>query len=380
MHEQRYQGGLWVALFLILLLPFFFLRTGSGYLTPAMPVLGLKASLPRAQLAWEYYGQAGHVPCWAGGGLVKKQLIMGDAPAVLVALAADGAVLWQEETFAPFKAISNGRQILLAADNGQVSEFSCEQGLLWSEATGWVTQALTLASEGEVAVAQGPVLENESNLLERVRLYSAQGELLAEHRLRNSSALCIVDTPGAWLVSSVILAQDQPRGQLLRLTASQTETQTLWHSEDMIHALVAGNQGVATAAGNKVHIVPLEGTAYDIQLKNTVLDLAWGPDEFLAVIQAGDSPLAPGYVALLTGSGDIIWQRRLRGPCRALAVRGDEVLTADNSTVYAYSIKGDINWCYESKAPLQGIYPLADKKEVVVTTVGKHLLLLEPPD
>ncbi|HHT69943.1 MAG TPA: hypothetical protein GX016_00005, partial [Firmicutes bacterium] len=56
------------------------------------------------------------------------------------------------------------------------------------------------------------------------------------------------------------------------------------------------------------------------------------------------------------------------------------VLVADPNIVYSFSVDGDLNWCYESPAAIKGLYPLADEKEVVVTTYGNHLLLLEPPD
>lgn len=379
-HDQRYQGGLWAALFLILLLPFLFLRSGMGSTALTLPVLGLKASIPRAQPVWEYYGQADRIPCWLGGKLTKQQLISEDNPSVLVALDAAGAVLWEEENDAKFKAVSDGENMVLATDSGQVTVFASEQGVRWSEATGWAVQALALATEGEVAIAQGPVLEGPSNLLERVRLYSSQGELLHEHLLRNNSVILLLPTQEAWVLSSVTLAEDQPRGQLIGLTAELTEATTLWHSREIIHALAVGDRGIAAAAGNNISIFPFDDEDYRIELKDPVSDLAWTPGGELAVIQAGDSPLAPAKLTLLSAGGEKIWQRRLKSSARALAVRHEEVLAADQNIVYSFSLSGDTNWCYESPTPVRGLYPLAEKKEVVVTTMGNHLLLLEPPD
>lgn len=379
--DHRYQGGLWAALFLILLLPFLFIRSGVGHPTLSLPVWGLKASLPRARLVWEYYGQADHIPCWLGGELIQQQLITEAAPGMLAAVAADGAVLWTEEAPGPFKVLSDGRQLLLAADSGQVTKFISEQGVLWSEATGWDVQALALAPDGKLALAQGPVLEEQSNLLERVRLYSPDGDLLAEHIFRNNSVIRLAAaSKDNWVVSTVTLTAETPQGQLARLTTEPGSTRLLWQSADIIHALAVGTRGLAAAAGDKVYVAPWDSEPYTIQPKHPAADLAWTPGEALAVIQAGDSPLAPARLILMTTGGERIWQRRLKGSCRALVVRGDEVLVADPNIVYSFSVDGDLNWCYESPAAIKGLYPLADEKEVVVTTYGNHLLLLEPPD
>lgn len=380
MRDHRYQGGLWAALFLILLLPVLFWGSGDEYPRLALPVLGLKAAWPRAQARWQYYGQAGEVPCWLGGPLTEDQALTSPTPGKIAAIGSDGSILWIEESLAPFKALSNGHKLLVATDRGQVSSFQGERGVLWSESTNWPAQALALGAEGEAAVAQGPMLEGQANLLERVRLYKAGGELQLEQLLRNSSALTLVPSGADWLLSTVMLSQDQPQGQLLKLMPGQSEVKALWRSPDIIQALTVGPEGTAVAAGNRLHLIAPSGEAHDIQLKNPVPDLAWTKEGTLAVVEAGDSSLAAAHITLITTRGDQIWRRRLKGPCRSLAVRDEEILVADQNIVYSFSLKGDINWCYESSAPLQGLFPLAEKKEVVVTTVGNHLILLEPPD
>jgi hypothetical protein len=378
--DQRYQGGLWAALFLILVLPVLFWGSAGGSPRLSLPVIGLKTAWPRAEEVWQYFGQAGEIPCWLGGLLTENQLIAGDTPAKIVAIGSDGSILWTEESPVPFKAVSTGDRLLLATDQGQVSSFQADRGVVWSEATMWPIQALALDSKGQAAVAQGPMLEGQVNLLERVRLYNLAGELQSEQLLRNSSALNLVPDAGNWLLSIVLLSSDTPQGQILRLTPGGSEAKVLWRSPDIIQALAVGTEGIAAGAGNRVHIMDRRDQTHDILLKNSVPDVSWVTNNMLAIVEAGDLPQAAAHIALISTRGDKIWRRRLKGPCRSLAIRGEEILAADPNIVYSFSLQGDINWCYESPTLLEGIYPLAEKKEVVVTTAGNHLLLLEPPD
>ncbi|MGI6129592.1 MAG: PQQ-binding-like beta-propeller repeat protein [bacterium] len=380
MRDHRYQGGLWAALFIILLLPFLFLDAGSGNPRLARPVLGLRSTWPRAQEVWQYFGQAGELTCWLGGPLTKSQLLAGDDSDKVVAIASDGSVLWTEESSASFKAVSDGCQLLLATDKGQVSSFEAKQGIQWSESSKWPVQALAVGCEGRAAVAQGPMVEGDANLLERVRLYEAGGGLISEHLLRNSSALTLIPGTNGWFLSTVMLVQDQPQGQLLQLTPGKPEAKALWRSPDIIQAFAVGTHSIAAAVGNKVYIVSTSGEVSDFELKGQVPDVVWVDNETLAVVEAGDSPLAVAYITLASTGGNKLWRKGLKGPCRSLAVRDEEILVADPNIVYSFSLEGDVNWCYESSTPLQGIFPLADRKEVVVTTVGNHLILLEPPN
>lgn len=377
--NHRYQGGLWAALFLILLLPLLFIKSGIGHPLFNLPVRRLSGSLPRARLVWEYYGKDNHIPCWLGGKLVTQQQITADASGTLVAVDADGTTLWKEEITDPFTAASDGRQLILAPKNGQVMKVVPDRGVLWSEATGWETQFLVLSAEGMIALAQGPIVEEQANLLERVRFYSDEGEFLVEHAFRNNSIIRMAFKPARLAVSSINLAGEMPQGQVFDLAPDSTDCKLLWKDREIVHALAVGNSKMAAAAEDKIFLVDQSGKSHIIKLGQRVADLAWAGDEKLAVAKGGDLPSAAGQVVLISTDGEQKWQQRLKGACRFLVAREDEILAADANIVYSYSIRGDLNWCYESPAIIKGLYPQVKDPKVVVASGENHLQLIEPP-
>ena len=376
--DQRYRGGFWAALFLILLLPLLFVGSGRNFPGLGLPVRGLRGSVPKARLVWEFYGGKDQIPVWLGGPLAKQQPVTEDSPGVLVAVAADGNGLWSEKMSTPFTAISDGEQLIVASKTGQLTKFIPTQGALWSVNSDWETQTLVLALDGQIVVAQGPILEGQSNLLERVCIYDANGNLVAEHVFRNNSVIDLDISADNVFVSTINLAQDVPSRQLFSLAVESAATQLLWQNEEIIFTMAAGSGGIAAAAGDIIYLSPAEGEDSTIKMDYPVTQLAWAPGGMLTAIEVGTKPTA-ATLLLMESNGKRCWQQSLKGDFRALVVRGDEIIAADSHVVYCYSGQGNLKWCYQSPAAIKGLHPLAAGKRVVVTTMGNHLLLLEPP-
>ena len=379
MASERHVSGLWAALFIILLLPFLFLRQGGESLLLNAPALGLPASLPRADVVWEYQGGPQEAPLWLGGPLLGCQIVLRESAGTLVAVSVEGSALWREEAGAGPPAVTGGREVLFAAPGGGVVKRGGKNGVSWADHSDWPVQLLTLAPDGRAAVVEGPLAEGSANLMERVRLYAPDGSMLGEYVLRNASALKIEPAGEGWFLSTIGLSSTPRGARLLALTREGRSARTLWEQEEVIQAVAHHPAGMAAASGRRLKFFPQVGTGWEVELANPVSHLAFTADGCLLAVEAGGSGAAPARLTLLTSQGKKAWQRRLRGPCRGLFSRGGTVLVADTRLVYALDGEGRLQWCYEAPAPIAGFAPLAAGDEVVVATEGQRLILITPP-
>lgn len=379
MPSERSNSGLWAALFIILLLPLLFLRQGGQSISLSAPHLGLPPSLPRARTVWDYQAGAREVPVWLGGALLGQQAAEGAAPAVLVAVSAQGEVLWREEVSQGFTAVTNGREVLVADQGGRLLLLNARGAPVWAQPSACPAQVLALSPRGHAAAAEGPLAEAPGNLLERVRFYDRSGTALGEYPLRNSSALALLPSADGWLLSTVALGSRETESTLAALNEDGTRFRTFGRSADLIQAVASGPEGVAAAGGRRVQIFLRTGEAKELSFTNPVSHLAWAADGRLLVVEGGGSGAAPARLSLLGPDTRRVWQRRLRGPCRGLYSRTGLILVADTSLVYALTPEGDLKWCYEAPATVKTLAPLAESAGLVVELERGRLQLVEPP-
>lgn len=377
--SDRHKSGLWAALFIILLLPFLFLRQGGGSLSLLAPALNLSSAVPRATVLWDYQGGRDEVPLWLGGPLLGAVSKDAGNAATLVALGLDGGVLFREEFAGGFQVVTNGQAALLRAESGRVTLLGKSGAPLWADPSDWPVQTLALAPDGRAAVVQGPLTEGAGNLIERVRFYHKDGRVAGEYLLRNASALKVIPSEEDWLLSIVGLGTGVTKARLIRFTASTARAEELWRAPELIRTLAVSASAVAAASGQTVRLLWADGRSRDIEFVNPVSHLFWTAAGQLVMAESGASSAAPGRVTLLVPTGKKLWQRRLRGPCRGLLVRADEVLVADTHQVYALDLAGRLKWCYQSSLPLESLAPLAGRNEVILHAEGDRLLLIQPP-
>lgn len=377
MASERHVGGLWAALFIILLLPFLFLRQGGESLSLRAPALGLPSPLPRARVIWEYQAGPEEVPLWLGGPLLGCQPVLRQSAKALVAVSLEGGRLWREQAGKSLAA-TNGREMLFVAPGGELVKKG-EDGVFWATHSDWPVQLLTLARDGRAAVVEGPVVEGSTNLMERIRLYAPDGSVLGEHVLKNASALKIEPAAEGWFLSAIGLGSTPHGARLLVLTRDGQNARTLWEQEEVIQAVAYHPAGTAAASGRRLKFFPSAGTGWELELTNPISHLAFTADGQLLAVEAGSSGAAPARLTLFTSQGKRAWQRRLRGPCRGLFSRGDTVLVADQRVVYGLDAAGHLEWGYEAPDPIAGLSPLAAQDEVVVVTEGNRLILVAPP-
>jgi len=376
--SERHVGGLWAALFIILLLPLLFLRQGGESLSLRAPALGLPASLPRAGVIWEYQAGPEEVPLWLGGPLLSSQAVLRESAGALVAISVEGSVLWREEAGKGPAAVTSGREVLFAGPGGDVVKRGRDRAS-WTAHSNWPPQLLSLAPDGRAAVVEGPVAEESANLMERIRFYAPDGSILGEHVLGNASALKIEAAGEGWFLSTIGLGSTPRSARLFVLTRDGQSARALWEQEEVIQAVAYHPTGTAAASGRRLKFFPQAGTGWEVELANPVSHLAFTADGQLLAVEAGSSGAAPARLTLFTSQGKRPWQRRLNGPCRGLFSRGDAVLVADERAVYGLDSAGRLTWVYESPDPVAGFAPLAGREEVVVLTQGNRLILVAPP-
>jgi hypothetical protein len=371
------KSGLWAALFIILLLPFLFLRQGAGSLSLAAPRLGLPASIPRANVLWDFQGSETELPVWLGGPLLGSQYLAAMSPTTLVALDQEGKPLWREEVPSGFKVQNNGKELLLALSSGQITLFDAA-GVVWGRPSVWPAEALALASDGRAAVVRGPVLEGTGSLIEEVSFFTPSGAVIGEQVLRNTSSLKLTPAASGWLIATVGLGSRDTKARLSLLTDKGERAREIWSSPELIQTFSAQGEWIAAAGGSLVHLSLSEGESHDLELTNPASHLAWTQDGNLLVAESGGTASAPSRVTLLAPTGKKLWQRRLRGPCRGLFIREDTVLVADNEFVYALGRNGKPVWCYEAPINIEHLLPLAVGDQVLLQLDSNRLLLLVP--